>query len=70
MSDAILFQNGRHVGFSNIVGEGAVAEDNLRIAGRLQFPDARQPLPWARDSTSSWLIAVSRQANSTPYPML
>lgn len=37
MSDAILFQNGRHVCLGDVVRKGTVTEDDLRISRWLQL---------------------------------
>ena len=37
MRDAVLFQNSGHIGFGDVAGKGAVAEDDLSVAGGGKF---------------------------------
>ncbi|MGH8549242.1 MAG: hypothetical protein ACRERU_11705 [Methylococcales bacterium] len=37
MRNTVLFQNGRHVGFGDVIGEGAVTEEHLAFVRGFQF---------------------------------
>ena len=65
----VLLEDGGEVGLGHVVGEGAVAEDDVRLAGRGQFLVPGDDAERQRLHLLAAILAA-RQTSSVPAPML